>query len=525
MSYQVLARSWRPKRFADLIGQEAVVRTIQNAIAADRLGQAYLFSGLRGVGKTTAARLLAKAVNCENGPTPEPCGECLSCREITEGISLDVVELDAATRTGVDEIRELQEVIRYRPTRDRYRVIIVDEVHMLSISAFNALLKSIEEPPPYLLWIFATTERHKVPATVLSRCQELEFRPVPVARIEEHLSMIAEKEGFTLDPEAARMIARAAGGSVRDALSLTDQLRAFSGDAIGPDAVAEVLGVPRKERVLNLVGSILDGDAGALLEGLREELREGHDPAVLYEELGRSLRTLTLLAVESDPAPDVPQETTALAGRLDVDGWTRLLGLWLDLEPAIRSAAHRELALEIAALRLSRWPSVRRIESLLGEGGDSSGSGGTGRKRNRPASRPAPRRSASRQETPSEVAPSTPTEALADALWSEGLRQAAGAVRAAEVELGKDRVTVRFSADRIALGRMLEDHSERLRALAATLWKVSGIEIVVDDADADTPGGLRAEVLNDPQVRTALEVLGGTIETVRPETESNGEWT
>ncbi|HSN54065.1 MAG TPA: DNA polymerase III subunit gamma/tau, partial [Candidatus Sulfomarinibacteraceae bacterium] len=209
MSYQVLARAWRPQRFADLLGQEAVVQTLQNALRSGSLGHAYLFSGLRGVGKTTAARLLAKAVNCAEGPTPEPCGECVSCREITAGSSIDVVEIDAATHTGVDQVRELQELLRFRPTRDRFRVVVVDEVHMLSRSAFNALLKSIEEPPPYVLWIFATTERHKVPATILSRCQQLEFRPLADDAIRAHLEAIAAREGFGLSPGAAAAVAAA----------------------------------------------------------------------------------------------------------------------------------------------------------------------------------------------------------------------------------------------------------------------------------------------------------------------------
>jgi DNA polymerase-3 subunit gamma/tau len=170
MSYQVLARAWRPQRFEEILGQEAVVQTLRNALASGNLGHAYLFSGLRGVGKTTAARLLAKAVNCAEGPTPDPCGRCVSCREIADGSSLDAVEIDGATHTKVDEVRDLQELLRFHPTRDRFRVVIVDEVHMLSKAAFNALLKSIEEPPPYVLWVFATTERHKVPATILSRC-------------------------------------------------------------------------------------------------------------------------------------------------------------------------------------------------------------------------------------------------------------------------------------------------------------------------------------------------------------------
>ena len=369
MTYQVLARTWRPQRFADLLGQKAVVQTLCNALSAGTFGQAYLFSGLRGVGKTTAARLLAKAVNCAGGPTPEPCGECASCREILDGSSLDVIEMDAATNTGVDDVRDLQDLLRYHPTRDRYRVIIVDEVHMLSKSAFNALLKTIEEPPPYILWIFATTERHKVPATILSRCQQLEFRPVGTDLIRGRLEAIAAEEGFSLTPTAAASIAAASEGSVRDALSLLDQLRAFASDEVDDGAVAEVLGVPPVEVTARLVEALGAGGAADGLALLREQLAAGQDASVLYRETGRVLRTLLHLAVD----PELEQALTAghhelmqpIADTLGADALGRMLGLWIEQEPLLREAGSRELALEVASLRLARWPAVRRVEEWL----------------------------------------------------------------------------------------------------------------------------------------------------------------
>jgi DNA polymerase III subunit gamma/tau len=386
----VLARVLRPQRFADLLGQEAVVQTLQNALAAGTVGHAYLFSGLRGVGKTTAARLLAKAVNCDRGPTPEPCGECTSCVEVTAGSSLDVVELDAATHTGVDEVRDLQEFLRFRPTRDRFRVIIVDEVHMLSRSAFNALLKSIEEPPPYVLWILATTERNKVPATVLSRCQQLEFRAVRGEVIQNRLLEIAGREGFSLSPAAAGVVARASGGSVRDALSLLDQLRAFASDQVDEAAVAAVLGVPRLEQVAHLIRALSAGDAAGGLGVLRAELEAGHDPQALYQETGRTLRVLLHLSLGCAEGSELDSEQRALleevARPLGATALTRMLGLWLEHEPFLREASNRELALEVAALRLSRWPAVQQLEALLA-------SGPTGGASPTPPPAPAPRRS------------------------------------------------------------------------------------------------------------------------------------
>ncbi len=374
MTYQVLARSWRPQIFADLLGQEAVVQTLANALSSGTFGQAYLFSGLRGVGKTTVARLLAKAVNCAEGPTAEPCGKCDSCREITDGTSIDVIEMDAATHTGVDNVRDLQDLLRYRPTRDRYRVMIVDEVHMLSKGAFNALLKTIEEPPPYLLWVFATTERSKVPDTILSRCQQLEFRPVSTDLIRGRLQEIAEADGFSLSPSAAAAIAGAAEGSVRDSLSLLDQLRAFAADEVDDAAVATVLGVPPLEVIARLLSALA---AGRLAEGhglLRKQLAGGQDPTVLYQETGRTLRTLYYLAMDPSLEPTLSDGHKSLlqpiAEEFGADALGRMLGLWVEQERLVHEASNRELALEVASMRLARWPAVRRVEEWLAGGSE-----------------------------------------------------------------------------------------------------------------------------------------------------------
>jgi len=378
MAYQVLARAWRPQVFADLLGQEPVVRTLQNALAGGTLGHAYLFSGLRGVGKTTAARLLAKAVNCAEGPTAEPCGACDSCQEVAAGSSLDVVELDGASNRGIDDVRELRELLRYQPTRDRYRVIIVDEVHMLTREAFNALLKSLEEPPPHILFIFATTERQKVPATILSRCQQLDFRPVGSRLIAEHLVRIGQEEGFELTGEAAELISRSAEGSVRDALSLVDQLRAFSGDRVDEESVTEVLGVPRFETSVRLVEALARGEAAQGLAMLRSELSAGRDATVLYHEVGRAMQSMLHLALDPEGDASLSDDHRALAAApaasLGAGGLTRMLGLWLDHESLVREARNRELALEVASLRLARWPSVQRVEALLAGGEPPAGS-------------------------------------------------------------------------------------------------------------------------------------------------------
>jgi DNA polymerase-3 subunit gamma/tau len=514
VSYQVLARSWRPQRFADLLGQDAVVQTLQNALSSDALGHAYLFSGLRGVGKTTAARLLAKAVNCAEGPTAEPCGVCDSCREVTNGASIDVVEIDAATHTGVDQVRELQDLLRFRPTRDRYRVVVVDEVHMLSKSAFNALLKSIEEPPPYVLWIFATTERHKVPATILSRCQQLEFRPLSNEAIRSHLEAIADREGFQLSPGAAGTIASAAQGSVRDALSLVDQLRAFAADSIDDEAVAAVLGVPSFDVTAGLVDALVGGRVAEALQTIRDELAAGHDAAILYQETGRMLRAMLHLAVDPALNPaltdDLRSKIEPLAAELGAEALTRMLGLWLEQEPMLRDAANRELALEVAALRLARWPSIKRVEQWLA-GGEGPPAGG---------SPPTPTTSETRGGGPPPVSARPAT--VAEALWVNHPRLA-GAVEAAQVTRDEATVTVSFAADAQALARYAGSEAVRpaLESACSVVYPGTVKVLVEIETGLEPPGAnenaLTAEAENDPGVALVRSIIGGEIVGVRPD--------
>ncbi|MEE4273308.1 MAG: DNA polymerase III subunit gamma/tau [Thermoanaerobaculales bacterium] len=515
MSYQVLARSWRPQQFADLLGQDAVVQTLSNALSSDGLGHAYLFSGLRGVGKTTAARLLAKAVNCADGPTAEPCGECVSCREIAEGSSIDVVEIDAATHTGIDQVRELQELLRFRPTRDRYRVVVVDEVHMLSKAAFNALLKSIEEPPDYVLWVFATTERHKVPATILSRCQQLEFRPLSDEAIRAHLENIAAKEGFTLTSGAAATIAAAAQGSVRDALSLVDQLRAFAAGKIDDEAVSEVLGVPPFEVTAGLVGALSEGKVADALAVIRAELAAGHDAAILYQEVGRMLRAHLHLVVDPKLEPALTDGQRGLvearAGDLGVDVLARMLGLWLEQESMLRDATNRELALEVAALRLARWPAVKRIEQWLATGETP------------PAGSPPPNHGSSHDRGGPPPGSSARPAGLAQALESEHPRLA-GAVEAAQVSVVGTEVILAYAAEARPSARYAA--SEAVRAVLENACRTAhpGTDAVRIEVEAEAEAGdgtslteLRAEAEADDGVAAARAVIGGVVVSVRPD--------
>src|SRR3954471_23238545 len=323
MSYLVLARKYRPQRFTELVGQEHVARTLTNAIAQNRVHHAFLFTGARGVGKTSAARILAKALCCEKGPTAEPCGVCEPCVEIAAGNSVDVAEIDGASNTGVDDVRALREGVRYMPAKTRLKVYIIDEVHMLSSSAFNALLKTLEEPPPHVVFIFATTEAHKIPTTILSRCQRYDFKLIPTARLVAHLGTILGAEKIAFDDDGLRLLARQAAGSVRDGLSLLDQVIAYVGDArISRDVVSEVLGVADRSLLVDVARAVIGRDVATTLRSLAAAVERGIDLGQLARAFLGLLRDIEVVARVAgaselgdliDATPDEIAELRALA--------------------------------------------------------------------------------------------------------------------------------------------------------------------------------------------------------------------
>lgn len=418
MSYQVLARKWRPTDFSGLVGQDHVVTALRNALADDRVAQAYLFSGIRGVGKTTAARLLAKALNCraQDGPAPEPCNECDACREIGSGGSMDVVEVDAATYSKVEQVRELTETLRYGPANNRYKVVVLDEVHRLSRQAFDALLKIVEEPPAHLVFIFATTEIDAVPATILSRCQEFQFRRVPSAVVADHLRRLADAEEIEVSDNALRLVARAGEGSVRDSVALLDQMSTFGGGTIRDEDAAQLLGGFDAAVFLELLGAILEGDGTTVTRVAREVDARGWDPHHVYGQFLSFCRDGLHLAMGGDPTSvDLPgEEAEALAEtvrRGSYEGLLQVLQLLLTSEAMVRRSEFGSVALEVAWLRAAELPKVRRIESLLagGEppagGRGNNGPGATGRSGSGPstgtrAGSPRPRGAGSARPTP-----------------------------------------------------------------------------------------------------------------------------
>src|SRR5712691_6533325 len=369
MSYQALARKYRPQRFSDIVGQETVVRTLQNAIEQNRIHHAYLFSGVRGIGKTTVARILAKALNCVKGPATEPDNACTICREITEGIDLDVREIDAATYTGVDSIRELRDVTQFQPLRDRFRIFIIDEAHMLSQGAWNALLKLIEEPPPHVIFMFATTEMQKVPATILSRVQKFTLRKITLDELMARVRKIAEMEGIEIDRGATEIIARRGEGSVRDALSLLDQVIAFSGRAITAADVATVLGLSDTNffsRLMTLVG---EGDHAGILEALQEAAESGRDFKLLYRDLLNFVRNMLLISAGGRPEVAGAEE---VAGKFSYSELLRIANLLMRDDDVITRAEHQRMAVEIALLKAATFPRLRAVEEALGGGQPTS---------------------------------------------------------------------------------------------------------------------------------------------------------
>ncbi len=398
MSYQALARKYRPQSFSDVIGQETVVRTLQNAIEQNRIQHAYLFSGVRGVGKTTTAHILAKALNCVKGPTLEPCNVCSICREITDGIDLDVREIDAATYTGVDNIRELRDVTQFQPARDHYRTFIIDEAHMLSTGAWNALLKLIEEPPPHVIFMFATTEMHKVPATILSRVQKFSLRKVTVAELVTRLEEICVKEGIEADRAALEIIARRGEGSVRDALSLLDQVIAFSGRVITSIEVATVLGLSETSFFARIVRMIGEGDHASILDAVQEAAESGRDFKLLYRDLLSFVRNLLIVAGGASKSllsgsPEDLVAVESVSGDFSYSELLRIANLLLKDDETVSRAEHQRLAVEIALLKAATFPRLRSIEEAIATGDVALPA--------RPATVPA------RSEPPRRAAPST----------------------------------------------------------------------------------------------------------------------
>jgi len=567
MSYQVLALKWRPQVFEDLVGQEAVARTLKNAIQQNRIAHAFVFSGVRGVGKTTTARILAKALNCASGPTVRPCGLCPACQEIALSSSLDVMEIDAASNNSVEQWREIIEGARYAPSRDRFKIYIIDEVHMLSGAAFNALLKTLEEPPPRVKFIFATTEYHKIPDTILSRCQQFELRTLTSREIAAQLQRIAEAESIAISSPALGQVARAAEGSLRDALSSLDQVVAALGTTVSDQDLAEVLGLIDRRLLARSARAVVERRTAEVFAIVDQLVRGGRDLQRFARGLMHYFRDILVCRV----APGSPElvelagdseelaELRELAGRCSDEDLVRFFDLLAQTEGSLRWAPEPRFHLEVALVKLTQLRQLAsfeellaRLEGLPGGGGAPSPAsasrpeGGASTESPQPSLRrevggaPAlgvgPQRDKRSPATPAETAagggeptapvPDTVLEALLERTRAAKPKLSGLLSRREGMSLTGDRLVISFPAGQELIREQVEQPDCR-QLLEQWLSELAGRPLAVETIVVEPPvqpapdshpseeATLRERALKEPLVRAFLETLQGEVEDVR----------
>jgi len=567
VSYLAIARKYRPATFDGIVGQDHVTRTLRNALERGRIHHAFLFTGARGVGKTTAARALARSLNCEHGPTPAPCGTCLSCTEITAGMSPDLIEIDGASNNSVDDVRELREAVRYAPTHGRYKIYLIDEVHMLSKGAFNALLKTLEEPPAHVVFIFATTEPNRIPETILSRVQRFDFKRIPVVALVERLGEIALQEGATLSDNALRLIARAGEGSMRDAQSLLDLVISYAGPEISDDEVAETLGLIDRSLLYDTLAGLIEGRPDQCLDAIDQVYRYGYELSQFTGDLLELLRNATFTRLSKgarrhiDLSGDEMSRLDDLVQDVDPEVLTRTFAALLEVHDQVSRATRPRIVLEMAVARLASVRPVEPVAALLGrletleqrlrQGGNPapvSGYRGAARARPKPApvleessppsrkvSSPPPRKAPSppphkASSPPPRKAPSpppveapppeTPDDAWASFCAAIAGTQDASYLTGGEPSLVGNCLRVVVATTRVqAAARRVAAIPEVQQALEATWPGATLLVATPSEPDArwtEADEILKQSALEDPAIRRIVDTLGADLENVTP---------
>jgi len=525
MSYIVLARRWRPQSFKDLIGQDAIAQTLRNAIATNRVVHAYIFSGPRGVGKTSTARILAKALNCENRKDSEPCNRCPNCIAITNGSSVDVIEIDGASNNSVEAVRELRETVKYAPSSGRYKIYIIDEVHMLSTSAFNALLKTLEEPPEHVIFIFATTEPKKIPRTILSRSQHHAFRRVPSGVIKEHLKGIVSKEGIKIRDSALDIIARAADGSIRDALTLLDQAASFSDD-ISDRELEILMGLPESNLMARLSRLIIEGDVQEILYLIKDLSDRGTDLRQIIRELIDYFRNIAMIKVIESPekfleiSEEVVNNLRPLADTATPEQITLILSELIKLEGEVRTSTNPRFALELGLMRMSFIKGMTSIESLINQlSTESQGDTDTPiEKPKRGKDTGCEDRINSNEASPLRLDPAS--------VWDEAVKRIdscdhllACKMQEATVIGIEDRVlTIGFNGGLSVLAESIKKNEETITACIRDITgKDLGLKVITikKKENKESQQSLKERVISEPIVQDAIRIFNGSLIRVK----------